>query len=139
MAAAERELGDQLMPFELLTAAAFSLFARQAVDVAVLEVGVLGRFDATNVADGAVAVITNIGFDHTDGEGDWQWRIAEEKAGIVKPGAHVILGDVDERLLARSASRSRASCGGWAARSHSTATSRSRTAGRSPCPRRGRR
>lgn len=97
-AEAEAALGERLMPFEVLTAAAYAWFARERVDAAVIEVGVLGRFDATNVGNGRVAVVTNIGFDHTDGEGDWQLRIAGEKAGIVKPGAHLILGEVDARL-----------------------------------------
>jgi dihydrofolate synthase/folylpolyglutamate synthase len=84
--------------FELLTAAAFSWFSQVAVDVAVVEVGLLGRYDATNVADGRVAVVTNIGKDHTDGTGDWRRRIADEKAGIVKPGSHVVLGEPDKDL-----------------------------------------
>jgi dihydrofolate synthase / folylpolyglutamate synthase len=84
-AAAEEQLGERLMPFEVLTGAALLWFASQDVDVAVIEVGVLGRFDATNVCDGRVAVVTNIGFDHTNGAGDWQQRIAAEKAGVVKP------------------------------------------------------
>jgi len=79
--------------FELLTAAAYAWFAEVAVDVAVAEVGLLGTWDATNVADAAVAVITNIGRDHTDGTGDWRQRIAAEKAGIIKPDSHVILGE----------------------------------------------
>lgn len=84
--------------FELLTAMAFAWFSQVAVDVAVVEVGLLGRYDATNVADGQVAVVTNVGRDHTDGTGDWRHRIAEEKAGIVKPGSHLVLGHVEERL-----------------------------------------
>ena len=99
-AAAEAELGERLMPFEVLTGAALAWFAAQQVDVAVIEVGVLGRFDATNVCDGQVAVVTNIGFDHTNGSGDWQQRIASEKAGVIKPGAHLILGSVEHRLEA---------------------------------------
>ena len=98
MSVVEDRLGDRLMPFEILTGAAYTLFHERAVDVAVVEVGVLGRYDATNVADGRVAVITNIGFDHTNGDGDWQMRIATEKAGIVKPGAHLVLGAVDPRF-----------------------------------------
>ncbi|MCU1400248.1 MAG: folC [Acidimicrobiales bacterium] len=98
MAVAEAALGESLMPFEVLTGAAYTLFSERDPDVAVVEVGVLGRFDATNVADGRVAVITNIGFDHTSGDGDWQLRIATEKAGIVKPGAHLVVGDVDPRF-----------------------------------------
>ncbi|HEY8547358.1 MAG TPA: Mur ligase family protein, partial [Acidimicrobiales bacterium] len=85
--------------FELLTAAAFAWFAEIAVDVAVVEVGMLGRFDATNVAEAQVAVITNVGRDHTDGEGDWRRRIAEEKAGIVTAGRHLVLGETDPDLL----------------------------------------
>lgn len=99
-AEAEQQLGERLMPFEVLTGAAMLWFAAQDVDVAVIEVGVLGRFDATNVCDGRVAVVTNIGFDHTNGTGDWQQRIAFEKAGIVKPGARLILGSVEPRLEA---------------------------------------
>lgn len=84
--------------FELLTAAAFRWFSDEAVAAAVVEVGLLGRWDATNVADGLVAVLTNIGHDHTDGVGDWRQRIAEEKAGIVKPGSTFVLGERDAAL-----------------------------------------
>ncbi len=84
--------------FELLTAAAFGWFSQVAIDVAVVEVGLLGRWDATNVADGRVAVVTNVGRDHTDGADGWRRRIAEEKAGIVKPGSHVVLGETDRAL-----------------------------------------
>ena len=84
--------------FELLTAAAFRWFSDEAVAAAVVEVGLLGRWDATNVVDGVVAVLTNIGHDHTDGQGDWRRRIAEEKAGIVKPGATFVLGETDPAL-----------------------------------------
>lgn len=86
--------------FELLTAAAFSWFAHNAVDVAVVEVGLLGRFDATNIVDADVAVITNIGFDHTDGVGNWRAAIAAEKAGIIKPGSFLVLGETDPDLRA---------------------------------------
>jgi len=78
--------------FELLTAAAFVWFAELAVDVAVVEVGLLGRFDATNVVTGDVAVVTNIGKDHTTGGEGWAEAVAGEKAGIIKPGSHLILG-----------------------------------------------
>lgn len=84
--------------FELLTAAAFCWFSEEAVGAAVVEVGLLGRWDATNIVDGVVAVLTNIGHDHTDGQGDWRRRIAEEKAGIVKPGATFVLGETDPAL-----------------------------------------
>jgi dihydrofolate synthase/folylpolyglutamate synthase len=84
--------------FELLTAAAFRWFSDEAVAAAVVEVGLLGRWDATNVVDGLVAVLTNIGHDHTDGVGDWRRRIAEEKSGIVKEGSTFVLGERDPAL-----------------------------------------
>ena len=92
-------LGDRRPSyFELVTAGALQFFADNVVDVAVVEVGVLGRFDATNVIDGEVAVITNVGRDHTDGQGNWRRRIAHEKAGIIKPNSIVVLGETDPEL-----------------------------------------
>jgi dihydrofolate synthase/folylpolyglutamate synthase len=91
-------VGGRCSYFELLTAAGLRWFADVAVDVAVVEVGLLGRYDATNVCDGTVAVVTNVGQDHTDLTGDWRARIAEEKAGVVKPGSTLVLGETDERL-----------------------------------------
>ena len=85
--------------FELMTAAALRWFSDVAVDVAVVEVGLLGRYDATNVCNGAVAVITNIGHDHTDFEGDWRTKVAEEKSGIIKPDSTLVLGETDPALL----------------------------------------
>ncbi|HEV3226257.1 MAG TPA: folylpolyglutamate synthase/dihydrofolate synthase family protein [Acidimicrobiales bacterium] len=85
--------------FELLTAAGLRWFSDLAVDVAVVEVGLLGRYDATNVCDGLVAVVTNVGYDHTDGTGDWRARIAEEKSGIVKPDSTLVLGETAPELL----------------------------------------
>jgi len=84
--------------FELMTAAAYRCFADHAVDVAVVEVGMLGRFDATNIADAKVSVITNVGFDHTDGSGDWRRKLAWEKAGIIKQDSLLCLGETDEGL-----------------------------------------
>jgi dihydrofolate synthase/folylpolyglutamate synthase len=100
LASFESLVEGDLSWFELVTAAAFSWFAQVAVDVAVVEVGLLGRYDATNVADGTVAVVTNIGQDHTDGVGDWRRKIAEEKAGIIKPGSTLVLGETAEDLRA---------------------------------------
>jgi dihydrofolate synthase/folylpolyglutamate synthase len=77
--------------FELLTAMAFSAFADAPVDVAVVEVGMGGTWDATNVADGAVAVVTPIGLDHMQLLGDSLEAIAAEKAGIIKEGAIAIV------------------------------------------------
>ncbi len=98
VAAVESMAGVRPSYFEILTAAAFAWFADLAVDVAVVEVGLLGRYDATNVADASVAVLTNVGRDHTDGRGAWRAAIAEEKAGIVKPGSHFVLGEADPDL-----------------------------------------
>jgi len=77
--------------FEVLTGMAFAIFADTPVDVVVLEVGVGGRLDCTNVADGVVAVITPIAIDHTRLLGDTIEEIAGEKAGIIKPGATAVL------------------------------------------------
>jgi len=77
--------------FEVLTAMAFAIFADTPVDVAVLEVGVGGRLDCTNVADGVVAVITPISLDHTRLLGSTIEEIAGEKAGIIKPGSTAVL------------------------------------------------
>jgi dihydrofolate synthase/folylpolyglutamate synthase len=101
--------------FEILTTAAYSWFADLAVDVAVVEVGLLGRFDATNVADATVAVLTNVGRDHTDGVGAWRAAIAEEKAGIVKPGTLFVLGETDPELapVFAAAATNVAAAGTW--------------------------
>jgi dihydrofolate synthase/folylpolyglutamate synthase len=95
--------------FELCTAAAFTWFAQIPVDVAVIEVGLLGRYDATNVADATVAVVTTIGQDHTDLVGDWRAAIATEKAGIVKPDSFLVLGedDLDLRPVFEAAAEGR--------------------------------
>ncbi|MDO5753828.1 folylpolyglutamate synthase/dihydrofolate synthase family protein [Arthrobacter sp.] len=83
--------GDvRLTYFECLTILAFAVFADEPVDVAVMEVGLGGITDATNVGDGQVAVITPISLDHTELLGDTTGLIAEEKAGIIKEGAFVI-------------------------------------------------
>jgi len=98
LAALEPLLAHSPSYFELLTAAAFRWFSDEAVAAAVVEVGLLGRWDATNVVDGIVAVLTNVGRDHTDGQGDWRRRIAVEKVGIVKAGATFVLGETDPEL-----------------------------------------
>lgn len=84
--------------FELMTAAAYRWFADIAADVAVVEVGKLGRFDATSVASPTVAVVTNVGYDHTDGADGWRRAVAWEKAGIIKPGSTLVLGVADDEL-----------------------------------------
>jgi dihydrofolate synthase / folylpolyglutamate synthase len=85
--------------FEAVTAAAFRWFADVAVDVGVIEVGMLGRWDATNVVDAQVAVITNIGLDHTEFAGPELADIAREKAGIIKPRSAVVVGETDPDLV----------------------------------------
>ena len=99
IAALEPMFPDRPSYFDLLTAAAFAWFAREAVEVMVLEVGMLGRYDSTNVASADVAVITNVGRDHTDFRGDWRRAIAEEKAGIIEDRSAVVIGETDPDLV----------------------------------------
>lgn len=93
--------------FELLTAAALWLFRESAVEVAVLEVGMGGRWDATSVVSPAVSVITGVGLDHVAVLGDTREAIATEKAAIIVPGALAIIGPgtegVEEVFAARAA------------------------------------
>jgi dihydrofolate synthase / folylpolyglutamate synthase len=99
---AERLVAEHELPwhpsfFEMLTAIAFEYFAREKVDIAVLEVGMGGRLDATNVVDPRVSVITDISLDHQKFLGDTLTEIAREKAGIVRPhGAVVTLPQTPE-------------------------------------------
>lgn len=86
--------GIELTFFEFTTVMAFLHFARKGVDLAVIEVGLGGRLDATNVVDPEVSVITTIGLDHQEFLGDTLAGIAREKAGIIKPGRPVIVGRV---------------------------------------------
>jgi len=86
--------------FEVVTAAALRWFAEAPVDVAVVEVGLLGRYDATNVVDADVAVVTSIGGDHTDFAPGWELVVAGEKAGIITPDSVAVLGPMPEELAA---------------------------------------
>jgi dihydrofolate synthase / folylpolyglutamate synthase len=86
--------GERVTQFELLTAAAFSELARREVDVAVVEAGLGGRWDATNVLDAPVVVLTNVGLEHTRWLGPTVADIAREKLAVVRPGATLVLGDV---------------------------------------------
>lgn len=90
-----RCLLDEVKPsfFECTMAMAFAWFATQQVDIAVIEVGLGGRLDSTNVIMPELSVITNIGFDHTEFLGDTLEKIASEKAGIIKPSVPVIIGE----------------------------------------------
>ncbi len=89
---ARRECDLSLSFFEATTLAAFVIFKQRACDVWVLEVGLGGRLDVVNVVDPNVAVITNIGLDHTDWLGDTIEKIAFEKAGIIRPDIPVVFG-----------------------------------------------
>jgi dihydrofolate synthase/folylpolyglutamate synthase len=90
----ERDRGETLTYFELITAAAFAFFADQAVEAAVVEVGLGGRLDATNAVRGDVAVLTGVDFDHTEMLGESLEEIAGEKLAIVKPGAILVTGEL---------------------------------------------
>ena len=91
----ERDFFEPLHPtfFELTTALAFKYFAEQKVDVAVIEVGLGGRLDCTNIITPDISIITNISFDHVQYLGDTLAKIAGEKAGIIKHGVPVIIGE----------------------------------------------
>ena len=89
--------------FEILTAAALAEFAVAGVDAAVVEAGLGGRLDATNVLDAEVVVLTNVALEHTDVLGDTHEEIAREKLAVVAPGASVVLGDEKWRDAARAA------------------------------------
>jgi dihydrofolate synthase/folylpolyglutamate synthase len=99
--------GVDLTFFELVTVLAFDAFARHAVEIAVLEVGLGGRLDATNVTRPLATAVTGIDYDHEEYLGTTLAGIAAEKAGIMKPGVPVVIGAVDreigERLLAHAA------------------------------------
>lgn len=101
VAAAEQLLGAELHLtwFEIMAAAAFVWFAERPVDVMVLEVGMGGRWDATNVASASVAVVTNVGLDHVEFLGPTRAHVAGEKAGVVKPGSVLVLGERDPALV----------------------------------------
>jgi len=105
-AASAAEGGPRMTFFEVLVAVAYAAFADAPVDVAVVEVGMGGSWDATNVLDAAVSVLTPIALDHTHFLGSTEVEIAREKAGIIKPGAIAVSGvqepDVAEVLLARA-------------------------------------
>ena len=87
--------GVRLSYFEVLTALAFAAFADAPVDVAIVEVGLGGTWDSTNIADGSVAVVTPIGLDHQDYLGDTLAAIAVEKAGIIKPDCFAVIAQQD--------------------------------------------
>ncbi len=99
LALLETLMDDRPTRFELLTAAALSWFATEAVDSMVVEVGLGGTWDCTNVVHGDVAVLTNVSFDHTDVLGPTLEGIAADKAGIIEPGSRVVVGEMAPDLV----------------------------------------
>lgn len=96
----EDQLGERLTYFEVMTALFYLWAAEAPVDALVVEVGLGGRWDATNVIDAPVSIITNIGLDHTSMLGEDRTTIAGEKAGIIKGGARVVTGERTPDVLA---------------------------------------
>ena len=92
--------GERVTQFELLTAAALDELARREVEIAVVEAGLGGRWDATNVLGAPVCVLTNVGLEHTRWLGPTIPDIAREKLAVVPAGATLVLGEVDEEVLA---------------------------------------
>jgi dihydrofolate synthase/folylpolyglutamate synthase len=92
---------DRIQPsfFEMSVALAFSYFAKEKVDIAIIETGMGGRLDSTNVISPLVSVITNIGLDHTQFLGNTLKEIAGEKAGIIKPQTAVVIGQTNLETL----------------------------------------
>ena len=92
---------DEIQPsfFETMTALAFDYFVQQNVDIAVVEVGLGGRLDSTNVLTPLLSVITNIGLDHTEFLGNTLAKIAREKAGIIKPHVPVVIGETHPQTI----------------------------------------
>ena len=84
--------------FEMVTGLAFQYFRESGVDIAVIETGLGGRLDSTNIITPLVSVITNISFDHMQFLGDTLQKIAGEKAGIIKPGVPVVIGETQEEI-----------------------------------------
>ena len=96
-----RDFLDATQPsfFETMTALAFRYFVAQNVDIAVVEVGLGGRLDSTNVITPILSVITNIGMDHTEFLGNTLPKIAKEKAGIIKPGVPCVIGETHPQTM----------------------------------------
>ena len=93
----QQEIIEEISPsfFEVTVAMAFSYFSEQNVDIAIIEVGLGGRLDSTNIITPELSVITNISLDHTNILGNTLKEIAGEKAGIIKPGIPVVIGESD--------------------------------------------
>ena len=94
-----KSLIEEIEPsfFEITVAMAFDHFVKEQVDVAVIEVGLGGRLDSTNIITPELSIITNIGWDHMNMLGDSLEKIAFEKAGIIKPGVPIVIGEMQSR------------------------------------------
>lgn len=90
---------NQLSFFEMTVGLAFEYFAKKEVDTAIIEVGLGGRLDSTNIITPEVSVITNIGLDHTQFLGNTIQKIAREKAGIIKPNVPVVIGQTQDETM----------------------------------------
>ena len=108
LALLESLTAERATRFELLTAAALSWFATEAVDAMVVEVGLGGTWDCTNVVHGDVAVLTNVSYDHTDVLGPTLEGIASDKAGIIEQGSRVVVGETDPHVAGVIAARAAA-------------------------------
>ena len=104
--------GLDLQPtfFEFTTALALEFFASQKVDIAVIETGMGGRLDSTNIITPLISVITNISLDHTQFLGDTLPKIASEKAGIIKEGVPVVIGECDNKEVRKVFEEKAAAC-----------------------------
>jgi dihydrofolate synthase/folylpolyglutamate synthase len=105
----QKPIMEEISPsfFEVTVAMAFSFFATEKVDIAIIEVGLGGRLDSTNIITPELSVITNISLDHTNILGDTLPEIALEKAGIIKPGIPVVIGEKQpeiEQVFSKKAS-----------------------------------
>ena len=96
----QKELIEKISPsfFEVTVAMAFEYFATEKVDIAIIEVGLGGRLDSTNIITPELSVITNISFDHTNLLGNTLHEIAREKAGIIKHGVPVVIGEKQDEI-----------------------------------------
>lgn len=90
---------NQLSFFEMTVGLAFEYFFKEQVDIAIIEVGLGGRLDSTNIINPEVSVITNIGLDHTQFLGNTLEKIAQEKAGIIKPEIPVVIGERQDKVV----------------------------------------
>jgi len=129
----ERELIEEISPsfFEVTVAMAFAYFEEQQVDIAVIEVGLGGRLDSTNIILPELSVITNISFDHTNLLGNTLQEIAYEKAGIIKPGIPVVIGEKQDEsypVFAEKAAATNSELTVASTQLHNSGTHRDKTA-----------